>query len=287
MASINFKRNTKLPGHSYSYLHIDMPSGKRTFQPSMFKEEITDIDLPLELILNSEEEKEYGAKVFSLVNGQVLVIKKYSYTLYPSLQDLKNNLIAKAHWQKAGRNYTPDVHYRKIIDYADPKKRVILTSGGDERVYYQYSARTTSVLLEDLKIVERIVLGGKRTKLVGHDGRVCYLAGSAYEPTLLFLIEEDYNLWYRVEFEWKEPELKVWRGRNPYHESFLSHREQLLQKLADILELQREDLVFGPGKHHNVHRALEQLIFTDRVVNLLFLPLVVYLGEQQIRVYGG
>jgi hypothetical protein len=287
MKDIKFEIVTSIKEFPYSFKTLKSSKIKELFPDSTLKEELEDDDI-YEFI--NELELELGVdkpRLFLLDNKYILLEWKYSGLLYPSLKDFKNSVKARRLGRELGEKSQKEnpIYYKKQIEGKDPQERILLTIEGEQRPYYQYSPKKSKTLLDTFPAKETVDLGRNQLKLISEDGRIAlYSSKTEWPPSYVFMNEADFELW---RFPYSDASCKIWRGRNPYHEKIFDHKEELLQQLADITQLKREQIEFGIGTHHIVHRALEKLIYNDRVANELFLPLTIYLGEQQINWYGG
>lgn len=276
---VTFTQVKNPPMFPYSFKSLRKTDVNGWLTDDVSRQELTDYDLQL---LQAKDEQIDEIRAYLLDNGYVLVEKKYNYLMYPTLNDLVNAIETKRYWRNNKSNAAQTVLYKKQIDKNDPKERVVLDIQGEEHVHYQFSPQAIKEFLKTFPVREIQRL--KYTdRILGKDGRV--VSNNKFAARV-FANVEDFDFWYNPP-SGNDDSAKVWCGRNPYHENILNKKNELLQKLADTVQLKREQIKLGDGAHHQVHKALEKLMYDDRVVNQLFLPLTTYLGEQQIKKYGG
>lgn len=283
MNDIKFLENRGL--YPYQFLTLGNRKVQELF-PKFASERLLS-GYPLDLF-QSEEDNGEEIKAYELKNKYIVVTKKYSAILFPSLSDFESALKVKAYWRA---NPSPqEMVYMKVIDNKNPKERIVLNIDGTGQTYLEYRAEEAKQFLDTFVIKEQVDLGKGNVKLKDENGRVAFHRNLDVFPLQVFSSDEDFRLWYSPIFDWDGFETtsqRVWLGRNPYLDKVIDHKEELLQRLADLTSVQRENIKFGMGTHHYLHRALEKLEYNDRLVNQLFLPLAIYLGEQQIKCYGG
>ncbi len=291
MNEIQFEVMAHLPDLTFAIAFLTTKDGKKIIESIPIKKELFDFPQPLDLFTTNEE-KGHEVRAFELQNGYILVTSLYTYTFLPSMQDFENALNAKAHWAAVHRAYKPKnvIRYKKKIDKANPRARFWLDLSGQEHAYWEYRAEAIKPFLEAFTPKYQVQLEKNVLKLADEAGRVVYHFTMDHLPLWLFPSEEEFDLWSAQPYLSNMAAIatdRVWQGRNPYHADILNHKEELLQQLADIAGMKREEIQIGKGTHEPLHRQLEKLTFDDRLAKRLFLPLTIYLGEQQISWYGG
>lgn len=250
--------------------------------------------LPVDIRVKSYED--ISPIAYLLSNGIVVVERQYSYTFYKTRKDFENALKVDELTQRALKEMRDDPYYKspytKFPYNADPKDRSFLLVDGTSISYLEYSYKSYLALLEDFQEVSRENV--KWGALISDQEDRCILFNEIqgtnssgkekFQRCLLFGKKDDY---LQFVARWDRLNSQLWQGRNLYKLDFLTHKEVLLNNLADVLELNQTDLGYDKTAQNTIHKALWKLIYTDEVVNTLFLPLLMYLGELQIHAYGG
>lgn len=291
MIDLQFKTTTNLPDLVYAVAFISVPEGKRIIDSIPIAKELFDFPQPLDLFTTNEE-KGHEIRAFQLQNGYVIITSLYTYSFFPSIQDFENALNARAYWAERNRQYKPknEARYKKKVDEANPRLRFWLDIDGHRHTYWEYQGRAIEQFLKTFAPKTQTAFKKTIDKLTDEAGRVAYHFTLGHLPLWLFPSEEEFDLWLAQPYISNPAAImtdRVWQGRNPYGADILNHKEELLQQLADIASIKREQIQFGKGGHGLLHLALEKLVYNDEVANKLFLPLTIYLGELQIAWYGG
>lgn len=270
---IKFKTRTTASGKKFESAVFKNTDGEALFPKSDYVRE-------LEEYWDEEEE----SKVFLLVNNMVILKSQWSYVVYRSLADFQTLQEAVAAGKKSKAS---SYSYDKLLDTSDPKKRTLLKPSGEEIYYLQYSQKKGASFLKKSPPKERLPSTFYSEKLLWKNGKTAHYHEKAENyKLLLFETESDYTYYWSTYMLWWG-NTRVWCGRNLYGEKVLENKEKLLKKLAFFLRLERKDIAFTTDNHHKIHKAIRDLVFVDYTTNQLFLPLVVYLGELQIALFGG
>lgn len=279
--NISFEAVANPPKYPYRFCSLRKVKVEEWLTDDLIKHELKGYNLTW---FQTSEEKDSKITAYLLTNGYVLVKKKYSYLIFQSIEDLKNAIKTREYWEEQNKlKTTPDVSFKKSIITESPKEQILLDEAGCEHIYYQYDVEAIKPFLDSFPIKKRterskssVILTGKDGRIVDHRSYISYVFANA----------DDHQFWYNHPAG-SDSTAKAWCGRNPYHKNVLEYKEDLLQKLAEITQLERMQIQYGPGTHHTVHKSLEQFVYDDRFVNQIFLPLTIYLGELQINRYGG
>lgn len=244
----------------------------------------------LQLQLRSKDFEEVSPVAYLLPNGMAVVERQYGYVFYQTKQDLENALKVDQLVQAEIKQLRKDPYFKqantKFSYQEDPKARMFLQKDGTPIPYQQFSASTYEGLLDGFPEVsrEQVKWG---TLIIGEDGKCIFyrkLDSGTLHRCLLFSSKEDYESYFAY---MNLTDARLWQGRNPQGTEFLTQRERLLERLADILQLKREALAYDHAAQNTIHRALWELIYTDEVAHNLFSPLLMYIGELQINTFGG
>ena len=89
-----------------------------------------------------------------------------------------------------------------------------------------------------------------------------------------------------LEYEWNDSSPYL-LGRNPYGQHFPEHIPGLIQQLGELLDLPPEDLQLTLKNFNHLQNTLRTYTFTDHFADVLYLPLLAWLGAFQIENIGG
>jgi hypothetical protein len=84
-----------------------------------------------------------------------------------------------------------------------------------------------------------------------------------------------------------EPQCRFLLGRNPYGKEFPEHVPKLIGQLEELLELTPEDLHLTVKNLYALQARLKTYVFTDHFFDILYLPLLAWIGAFQVQNIGG
>lgn len=119
------------------------------------------------------------------------------------------------------------------------------------------------------------------------DGKVTifYIRGKCRE----FQSREDFDAFFNTlaRYSGKPERYYFLQGRNPFGADLLKQIDKLTAELSSLTGVPVQKLDFSLGSLTLIWKALKKQTFSDELVNKVYLPLLVYLGEAQIRNFGG
>ena len=171
--------------------------------------------------------------------------------------------------------------YMKKIPDIFPIKKILLIKDFKEIIYFKIDQHQT----EDLFIEKKEVISSNMAidVLLLSNGKIL-IKNKLNRPSRLFDNKKDYDIFasYYANVRGRPP---ILCGRNPYGEKFPNHVIELIDKLAEILDIPSDSLKTGISV--GILKYVYRKIVDDEYANELFLPLLAYLGHLDILSAGG
>ena len=171
--------------------------------------------------------------------------------------------------------------YIKKIPTIFPIKKILLTKDFKEIIYFKIDQGQMENLFTEKK--EVITSNMAIDVLLLSDGKIL-IKNKIERPSFLFDSKKDYDIFtsYYANVRDRSP---ILCGRNLYGEKFPNHVIELIDRLAEILDIPSGSLKTGISV--GILKYIYRKIVDDEYANELFLPLLAYLGHFDILKAGG
>lgn len=185
---------------------------------------------------------------------------------------------------------TSGMYIAKHIPNTYPVHHIHYLKGGRKLYYETIESTEAKKMIEGLAL--RSLPWGRKEKLyyLLPDGRVIPEISFDYVNRFAsFQDYADYEDFRLTEAEAMKPGEKVVTqmcGRNPYGEQFPEHVEALCLKLPALLNAPAKVFDYSPNSLSKLDRYLYQHLITDYFADEVFLPLLAYAGQVNIKHKG-